>query len=69
FIDASRSFLPQAGILIPTFVIMAAANAAIYALLARSLATRLTSARAQANVQRVGGLTLIGAGTLVAARA
>lgn len=68
FIDAGRAFWPQALVLIPTFVVMAAANAAIYALLARSLATRLTTARAQANVQRLGGATLIGAGALVAAR-
>jgi threonine/homoserine/homoserine lactone efflux protein len=68
FIDAGRAFWPQAVVLIPTFVVMASVNAAVYALLARSLATRLTTSRAQANVQRAGGLTLIGAGALIATR-
>lgn len=68
FLDAKQAFWPQAAVLIPTFVVMASANAAVYALLARSLATRLTTRRAQANVQRAGGLTLIGAGALIAAR-
>lgn len=69
FIDAKLAFWPQAIVLIPTFVVLATANAMVYAMLARSLATRLTSRRAQANVQRVGGLTLIGAGALIATRA
>lgn len=69
FVDPHAAFWPQALVLIPTFVVMAAANASVYALLARSLATRITTQRAQANVQRLGGLTLIGAGALVAARA
>jgi len=69
FIDTHQAFWPQALVLIPTFVLMAAANATVYALLARSLAARITTRRAQANVQRLGGLTLIGAGALVAARA
>ena len=69
FIDAKLAFWPQAIVLIPTFVVLATANAMVYAMLARSLATRLTSRRAQANVQRAGGLTLIGAGALIATRA
>ncbi|MGO4327990.1 LysE family translocator [Cupriavidus sp. 2TAF22] len=68
FLDARQAFWPQAVVLIPTFVVMATANAAIYAMLARALATRLTTRRAQANVQRAGGITLIGAGALIAAR-
>ncbi|GJG96394.1 LysE family translocator [Cupriavidus pauculus] len=68
FIDAKLAFWPQAVVLIPTFVVLATANAMVYALLARSLATRLTSQRAQANVQRAGGITLIGAGALIATR-
>ncbi|MDW3681223.1 LysE family translocator [Cupriavidus sp. CV2] len=68
FLDAHLAFWPQAAVLIPTFVVMATANAAIYALLARALAKRLTTQRAQANVQRAGGITLIGAGALIAAR-
>lgn len=68
FIDAKLAFWPQAVVLIPTFVVLATANAMVYALLARSLATRLTSRRAQANVQRAGGITLIGAGALIATR-
>lgn len=68
FIDARLAFWPQAVVLIPTFVVLATANAMVYALLARSLASRLTSRRAQANVQRAGGVTLIGAGALIATR-
>jgi threonine/homoserine/homoserine lactone efflux protein len=68
FIDAGRAFWPQAVVLIPTFVVMAAANASVYAMLARALAGRITTQRAQANVQRAGGITLIGAGALIAAR-
>ena len=68
FIDAKLAFWPQAVVLIPTFVVLATANAMVYALLARSLATRLTSRRAQANMQRAGGLTLIGACALIATR-
>lgn len=68
FIDARAAFWPQAAVLIPTFVVMASANAMVYALLARSLAHRLTTRRAQANVQRAGGITLIGAGALIATR-
>jgi len=68
FIDAKLAFWPQAVVLIPTFVVLASANAMVYALLARSLATRLTSRRAQANMQRAGGITLIGAGALIATR-
>ncbi|WP_420997089.1 LysE family translocator [Cupriavidus sp. 30B13] len=68
FLDARQAFWPQAAVLIPTFVVMATANAAVYAMLARVLAGRLTTRRAQANVQRAGGITLIGAGALIAAR-
>lgn len=68
FLDAHQAFWPQAAVLIPTFVVLASANAMVYALLARSLATRLTTRRAQANVQRAGGITLIGAGALIATR-
>lgn len=68
FIDAKLAFWPQAVVLIPTFVVLATANAMVYAMLARSLATRLTSQQAQANVQRAGGITLIGAGALIASR-
>jgi threonine/homoserine/homoserine lactone efflux protein len=68
FLDARLAFWPQAVVLIPTFVVMATANAAVYALLARALASRLTTRRAQANVRRAGGITLIGAGALIATR-
>ncbi|MGO4761202.1 LysE family transporter [Cupriavidus sp. 2KB_3] len=68
FLDAHQAFWPQAAVLIPTFVVLASANAMVYALLARSLAGRLTTRRAQSNVQRAGGITLIGAGALIATR-
>ncbi|CAG2151008.1 LysE family translocator [Cupriavidus plantarum] len=68
FLDPHLGFWQQAVVLIPTFVVMASANAMVYALLARSLASRLTTRRAQSNVQRAGGITLIGAGALIAAK-
>src|SRR6185437_819649 len=47
FIAADHSFVSQCAILLPTFVLLASANAAMYALAARRLSTRLTSAAAQ----------------------
>ncbi|HYO54515.1 LysE family translocator [Archangium sp.] len=68
FIDSSRPFWSQAAVMIPTFVVMAGANSAVYAAMARFLAQRITTQNAQVHVQRAGGVALISAGTLIAIR-
>ena len=62
FMDTSRPVLPQASILVPTFVVLAALNAWAYAWLAASARGFLRSAAAQRAVNRTGGSLLIGAG-------
>jgi threonine/homoserine/homoserine lactone efflux protein len=64
FISADHSFVSQCAILLPTFVLFAAANAAMYALAARRLSTRLTSAAAQRRFGYAGGAVLLGAGAI-----
>jgi threonine/homoserine/homoserine lactone efflux protein len=67
FVDAGAPFLPQAIVLVASFVTLAALNAAIYAL----LAARLSGAVARPSVRRVfnraGGTLLVGAGVATAA--
>lgn len=67
FLDPARPFLPQGAILVATFVMMAAANAALYAVLAARLsgAVRRPSVRRWFN--RTGGAMLVGAGAATAA--
>jgi threonine/homoserine/homoserine lactone efflux protein len=62
FLDPHRPYLPQALILIATFVVLAAANAGIYALLASSLKTTIRRPSVQRWVNRTGGTVLVGAG-------
>jgi len=66
FIDATRPFLPQAAILVASFVSLAALNAACYA----ALASRLSGAVRRPGVRRAfnrgGGAMLMGAGLAVA---
>lgn len=64
FISADQTFLSQGAILLPTFVCLAALNASMYALAARLLANRLTSAAAQRRFGYTGGAVLVGAGTI-----
>ncbi|WP_027135004.1 LysE family translocator [Geminicoccus roseus] len=67
FIDPRGAYLPQALILIATFVGLAAANAGGYALLASSLKTTIRRPAVQRWVNRTGGSVLIGAGIAAAA--
>ena len=64
FISPAQTFLSQCEILLPTFVCLAALNAGLYALAAKALAGRLTSAAAQRRFGYAGGAVLVGAGTV-----
>jgi threonine/homoserine/homoserine lactone efflux protein len=67
FLDPGRAFLPQAGLVLVTFVGLGALNALGYALLAGKLSdvVRLPGVRRIFN--RVGGSMLVGAGIATAA--
>ncbi len=62
FLDASRALLPQAAVLVSTFVFMATLNSLGFALLASAARQRLKQPRVQQAVNRTGGSLLIGAG-------
>ncbi len=64
FVSPHQGFASQCGMLLPTFVCLAALNAACYARLARYAASRLTGAAAQRRFGYGGGAVLIGAGAL-----
>lgn len=64
FISADHGFVLQCAILLSTFVLLASANVAMYALAARRLSTRLTSAAAQRRFGYAGGAALLGAGAI-----
>ncbi|MCQ0033139.1 LysE family translocator [Burkholderia glumae] len=64
FVSPHQSFASQCGLLLPTFVCLAALNAACYARLAHYAASRLTGADAQRRFGYGGGAVLIGAGAL-----
>ena len=66
FIHADRPVLPQALILIATFVVLAACNALAYALLADRLRGRLAQPAAIRRLTRAGGFTLIAMGAFTA---
>jgi threonine/homoserine/homoserine lactone efflux protein len=68
FVDTARPFLPQAAILVATFVTMAAANAAIYAALAARLSGAVRRPGLRRALNRTGGAVLMGAGLAVALR-
>lgn len=67
FVDPGSPFLPQAMILIATFVSLAALNAAIYALLAGRLSGAVQRPGVRRAFNRGGGTMLIGAGLATAA--
>jgi threonine/homoserine/homoserine lactone efflux protein len=67
FVVAQAPALPQFVVLEATFVVLAAANAALWALLAGELRLRLRSPRLVRVVNRTGGSLLIAAGLLTAA--
>lgn len=64
FISPHQTFATQCAVLLPTFVCLAALNAACYARLARFAAARLTGDTAQRRFGYGGGAVLIGAGAL-----
>lgn len=66
FIDPVAPLIPQFGILVATFVTLAALNALAYALLADQLRARLRRPGVLAWMTRAGGATLIGMGILTA---
>lgn len=67
FIDPARDFATQAMVLVPTFVAMAALNAALYALLATRLSGAVRRPTVRRALNRTGGTMLIGAGLATAA--
>ncbi|MCA8881214.1 MAG: LysE family translocator [Rhodobacteraceae bacterium] len=67
FILPTQPILPQAALLVATFVSLAALNALAYALLADRLRTRLARPAAIRALTRAGGVTLIAMGALTAA--
>ncbi|WP_376096615.1 LysE family translocator [Roseomonas sp. CCTCC AB2023176] len=66
FLDASRPFLPQAAILVATFVTLGASNALAYALLAGRLSGAIQRPGPRRVLNRAGGSLLIGAGLATA---
>ncbi|HWT07907.1 MAG TPA: LysE family translocator [Roseomonas sp.] len=67
FVDAGSPFLPQAAVLVATFVGLAAVNAAIYALLASRLSGAVRRPGVRRAFNRCGGTVLMGAGLATAA--
>ncbi|RVT95630.1 LysE family translocator [Rhodovarius crocodyli] len=67
FVDAGAPFLPQAVVLVATFVSLAAVNALAYALLAGRLSGAVTRPGVRRWFNRLGGSALIGAGVATAA--
>jgi threonine/homoserine/homoserine lactone efflux protein len=68
FVDPARPFLPQAAILVLTFVLLAAVNAGLYALLAARLSGAVRRPALRRVLNRTGGAVLVGAGLTVALR-
>jgi len=67
FLEPGSAFLPQAAILVATFVAMAAANAALYAVAAARLSGAVRRPAVRRWFNRGGGAMLIGAGAATAA--
>lgn len=67
FLDPARPFLPQAAILVASFVSLAAANALFYALLAGRLSGAVRRPGVRRALNRAGGGMLVGAGLATAA--
>lgn len=67
FMSPAHAFLPQAAILVSTFVLLVAATDAGYAWLASSFAPVLRSPRVRRWAERAGGGALVGAGVATAA--
>jgi threonine/homoserine/homoserine lactone efflux protein len=67
FLDPSLPFLPQAALLVATFVGLGALNAALYALLAGRASGAATRPAVRRWLNRAGGSVLVGAGLATAA--
>lgn len=66
FLDSSLPFWPQVSILETTFVFLATASAALYAILASVARNMLSQPHIRRAVNRTGGSLLIGAGIFAA---
>ncbi len=66
FIDPQASFLPQAAVLVGSFVALAALNAALYAVLAARLSGLVRRPGVRRAFNRGGGAVLVGAGLATA---
>lgn len=66
FVTAGNSVLPQFVIMTTTFVVLAAINVAIWAVMAGALRERFRDPAAMKRLTRVGGGVMIGAGLLTA---
>ncbi|MCR0981509.1 LysE family translocator [Roseomonas populi] len=66
FLDPARPFLPQAGLLVASFVTLGAANALGYALLAGRLSGAVRRPAVRRVLNRTGGTMLVGAGLATA---
>jgi len=64
FLDAAQPLLPQMLLFEATFLVLAIANAALYALVASAARQTIRKPAVQRSVNRVGGSLLIGAGLL-----
>ena len=64
FLDTARPVVPQMLICGATFLVLAIANAALYALMAAAARKTIRKPAVQRRVNRVGGSLLIGAGLL-----
>lgn len=67
FITPGAPFLPQAALLVASFVTLAAANALLYALLAGRLSGAVARPAVRRAFNRLGGAMLMGAGAATAA--
>lgn len=67
FLDAARPLLPQFAVMEATFLVLAAANAFGYAMLASGARGLIRKPAVQRAVNRTGGSLLIGAGVMTAA--
>jgi threonine/homoserine/homoserine lactone efflux protein len=67
FVDAAQPFLPQAVVLVASFVTLAAVNAGVYALLAARLSDTVRRPGVRRAFNRCGGTLLMGAGAATAA--
>nr|WP_246514609.1 LysE family translocator [Neoroseomonas soli] len=66
FLDAGRPFLPQAALMIASFVVLGTLNAAIYAVLAVRLSGAVRRPAVRRAFNRCGGAMLLGAGVATA---